>query len=570
MRNNKSMGIKTKLICLLTMMSLLLITVGILGIYGIKTSNDGLLTVYNDRVVPLKQLKLVSDMYAVNIVDASHKIRNGNISRIEGEEHLKLAKMNIDKEWKAYTGTYLTQEERQLVSEIEPMLEKADAMLVKLMDVVAKRDNEAITRFITGELYQTIDPVTSRVSDLVDLQLTIAKREYDKAQNIYKQIQIFFLISLTIGVLFSLILGIMIISSISKQISLIQRSIQKDTNGNVSVKAINVKIRDEIGQLAESLNLVTDQVRSFILSTSQSAETLSASTQELTASTEQSAQAVTEVSAIVSEVVQGTDEQALAVREATDVIQKMSDSIQKIAVNAGQMAEESEKTGNAVEGGISAVIKTVDQMRIIEETVQNSAFMVQRLGERSKEIGMIVDTISGIATQTNLLALNAAIEAARAGEQGRGFAVVADEIRELAEKVQVSVKQVTGMISEVQRDTENAVCAMSKGTVEVKAGGDAVDIAHQSFKDIEMLIGGALTRIHEINSDIQKMAHGSDRIVESMHNIEKVSTNIAARMQTVSAATEEQTASGEEIAASSEALSQMAEQLQSAVKAFKI
>jgi len=93
-----------------------------------------------------------------------------------------------------------------------------------------------------------------------------------------------------------------------------------------------------------------------------------------------------------------------------------------------------------------AVEKAITQMGHIEESVIRSAHVVAKLGERSKQIGQIVDTISGIAGQTNLLALNAAIEAARAGEQGRGFAVVAEEVRKLAEQSQDAAKQIPSII----------------------------------------------------------------------------------------------------------------------------
>ena len=93
--------------------------------------------------------------------------------------------------------------------------------------------------------------------------------------------------------------------------------------------------------------------------------------------------------------------------------------------------------------------------RSIETTVNESAEVVTKLGQRSKEIGAIVDTISGIAGQTNLLALNAAIEAARAGEQGRGFSVVADEVRKLAE--QSYQGDVSALLATALNDYPNAV-----------------------------------------------------------------------------------------------------------------
>ena len=96
-------------------------------------------------------------------------------------------------------------------------------------------------------------------------------------------------------------------------------------------------------------------------------------------------------------------------------------------------------------------------MANIEKTVANSVAVVTKLGERSKEIGQIVENISGIAGQTNLLALNAAIEAARAGEQGRSFAVVAEEVRKLAEQSQEAAKQIANLIGEIQGDTDKAL-----------------------------------------------------------------------------------------------------------------
>lgn len=174
-------------------------------------------------------------------------------------------------------------------------------------------------------------------------------------------------------------------------------------------------------------------------------------------------------------------------------------------------------------------------MDSIESTVDHSAQVVANSGEKSQEIGQIVDTISAIADQTNLLALNPAIEAARAGEQGRGFAVVAEEVRHLAEQSQEAAKQIAELIRGIQTDTTKAVETMGKGTQEVKTGSQIVDEAGRSFKSIVELIG-----------------------------------QVSQQVQAISTATEEQAASMEEIAASSETLARMAEKLQAEVSKFKI
>ncbi|MCM0759498.1 methyl-accepting chemotaxis protein [Sporomusa sphaeroides DSM 2875] len=135
---------------------------------------------------------------------------------------------------------------------------------------------------------------------------------------------------------------------------------------------------------------------------------------------------------------------------AYTVVEQISDGISEVAANSDYVSSNSGQAADKAQEGNTAVDKAVSQMIHIEQTVNNSSQVVAKLGERSKEIGQIVDTISGIAGQTNLLALNAAIETARAGEQGKGFAVVAEEVRNLAEQSQTAAKQIAALINEIR------------------------------------------------------------------------------------------------------------------------
>ncbi|MBP2651690.1 MAG: mcpB 7 [Firmicutes bacterium] len=206
----------------------------------------------------------------------------------------------------------------------------------------------------------------------------------------------------------------------------------------------------------------------------------------------------------------------------------------------------------------------------IEQTVNTSAQVVTKLGQRSKEIGQIVDTISGIASQTNLLALNAAIEAARAGEQGRGFAVVAEEVRKLAEQSQDAAKKIAQLIGEIQVDTDKAVVAMDNGTREVKTGADVVNTAGAAFGEIASLVTAVSDQVREISAAMQQMATGSQQIVGSVKKIDDLGKKSAGEAQGVSAAAEEQLASMEEIASSSQSLAQLAQKLQAEINTFRI
>ena len=145
-----------------------------------------------------------------------------------------------------------------------------------------------------------------------------------------------------------------------------------------------------------------------------------------------------------------------AINVATHSIETLTKTSDLVASMVGKAMDEANAGTEAVEASVAQIIS-------VEKIVNDSALTVDKLGERSKEIGQIVESISGIAEQTNLLALNAAIEAARAGEHGRGFAVVSEEVRKLAEESQEASQKIATLIGEIQAETTNAVDSMQKG-----------------------------------------------------------------------------------------------------------
>ena len=226
-------------------------------------------------------------------------------------------------------------------------------------------------------------------------------------------------------------------------------------------------------------------------------------------------------------------------------------------------------TANKAAAGNKVVGDSFSQIQNVEATVRTTAELVNKLGERSQEIGAIVDTISDLAGQTNLLALNAAIEAARAGEQGRGFAVVAEEVRKLAEQSATAAQQIAGLIGGIQSDTSKAVSSMDTGCQEVAKGASSVEGLKAVFEEISQLVAEISDKINNMSDSVAHVADQSIEVTRQMNDIDKGSKQVADDMQSISAATEEQSASAEEIASASDSLARQAQEVQENLQKFQ-
>jgi len=294
-----------------------------------------------------------------------------------------------------------------------------------------------------------------------------------------------------------------------------ERGLEQATS---SMEAINRQVQG-IADSSQALNLSVEESSSSALELgatgaelNETASVLSIQVDEVSNSIEQMVRSVRQVSENAEALTEGSAETSTSMDE-------MASSLREVDASAEETAQLFRQVVATAESGQEKVRQTIAGMEAIREATETAERVIRSLGARTKEIGAIVDVIDDVADETNLLALNAAIIAAQAGEHGRAFSVVADQIKDLADRVLESTKEIGALIRAVQSESSNAIGAVEQGTQSVASGVDLSAEAGLSLEEITRASRGSGARIVGMVTAVREQAKAANHVVELMERV---------------------------------------------------
>ncbi|MCZ6464849.1 MAG: HAMP domain-containing methyl-accepting chemotaxis protein [Proteobacteria bacterium] len=283
---------------------------------------------------------------------------------------------------------------------------------------------------------------------------------------------------------------------------------------------------NEVAGSAQALNVSVEESSSSILELGAAGDELNETASVLSSKVDEVSSSIDQMVQSVKQVATSSEELEDAAAETSSSMEEMASAMRVVDTTAEKTAELSSAVVASAENGQTKVRQTISGMEAIRDATDSAEQVIRGLGARTQEIGAILDVIDDVADETNLLALNAAIIAAQAGEQGRAFSVVAEEIKELADRVLASTKEIGGLIRSVQEEAANAEGAVEAGSASVASGVELSAEAGVSLEEITASSRESGTRIAEIGAAVREQTKAASHVVELMervrHGVEQI------------------------------------------------
>ncbi|MEN2768978.1 methyl-accepting chemotaxis protein [Ornithinibacillus xuwenensis] len=367
-----------------------------------------------------------------------------------------------------------------------------------------------------------------------------------------------------------LLISIRVSKAISKPIQQVSESMIELSKGRLDIEIAEVKSKDEIGQLSNSMRLMKDNLHQIITEVYQASKQVTSSSEELLKSADEVKTGSENIAVTMQEIAQGSEKQANNTSDLASIMYQFSGKIQETSEKGDNVQASSYDVLEMATEGKELINQSTQQMVRIDQLVKDAVERVEGLDSKSQKISGLVSVIQDISEQTNLLALNAAIEAARAGEHGKGFAVVADEVRKLAEQVSASLKDISTIVTDIQNETGKVVTTLNSGYGEVQQGTVQIKSTEDRFININSSITNMVEHIKDIANNLSSVAADSSSMNDTIQEIAAFSEESSAGVEETSATIQQSASMMEEVSNNAETLAKLADDLNGLVDRFKL
>jgi methyl-accepting chemotaxis protein len=512
------MTIKAKLFSIASLAVLIIAAMAILSVGISRKAVTSLADVYEGNVQPLARLQEIDALFkevrfrmAGVLLDQMPV--QGSIDQLEDT---RKRFPELWSQFKSLVGaTTLEGKDKQEVEKVDKHIASTISFFDKLDKTYAADDKKALSSMLEDEWPIVHMNILKPISKLVPLQEAAAKSTYKSSQASGKKWSMVALAVAGASVFVFLGFVLWIVRGIHRSIASLNSALTKVANGDLS-HVTEVHQRDELGEMSESLNQTTAQLRSIMSAVRAAADTLDRFSGELAVATE-------------SNMARGSQSNTRII-SISAAMEEMRASVASITDGASEVAEASEQTQQVAKEGHNRMTQNIDSSKAMLQSVDQSRHVIGKLNESVNRISEIATAIQDIAGQTNLLALNAAIEAARAGEQGRGFAVVADEVRNLAARTDQSTKDIAAMIDTITKNTQTAVQSMEdvKQRVEQTTSlGENTKVTLDHILSAAMKVTDLATHIaHATNEQLTVTSDAAKNMEEISHLTQSNAGNV--------------------------------------------
>ncbi|MBL0545797.1 methyl-accepting chemotaxis protein [Aeromonas jandaei] len=438
---------------------------------------------------------------------------------------------------------FTTDEEKQTYEQLLSAGAKYFSVHEELVNAFAAGDLDKVRSLRKNETRAALEEAGAKSLRLREINNEIAEQMTKGVADLYDSARTMSIVVSLITLGFVVVIAWLLTGQIRNPVMALLEQTRRVSAGDLTSRIDMQQFNnDELGTLAKGFGEMQTNLRTLV--------------SEVSGSVVQLSSAAEEISSVASQSANNMHAQQHELNQLATAMNEMQATVQEVSRNTSDAASAATSASETAELGAKTVNDSIQRIERVASAIESTAVVIRQLGDDSRNIGMVLEVIRGIAEQTNLLALNAAIEAARAGEQGRGFAVVADEVRTLAKRTQDSTSQINNIIAELQQRAEQAGSTMQQSQ-------DLMNTTVATARE-------AGESISQISGSVSSISHMNIQIATATEEQGAVSEELNRNVVNISHASEEVASGATQMAQACNELNHLATQLQEMVRRFRV